>query len=101
MLRREQITAPQSLCDQRRIVLRGDGDQHAAFSQSGQKLLVKAVVLGMVLQVPADAFHAHFAYDAAPEGIVQIRDKSLLRGWREERLNQELRQGVGVRDRVW
>src|SRR6266404_4658568 len=51
-----QLCFSECILDQEGIIFAGDGDQNTCFSKGCQQLLVEAVLLRVVIEIPGDAF---------------------------------------------
>src|SRR5207253_8672021 len=97
----DKVCALLGLFNLRRFILARHPDQDTGLGQRLEELLVEAVYVTVVVEVPGHAAHADFAQDTAPEGIVEVGDEALLRRCRLQEQRQQLGQDRRVTGPVW
>src|ERR1700738_4350785 len=71
---KEQILSIECLLDEGNVIFAGDTNKNAGTGERGEKLLVKAVNMAVMLETPTDTFDANFTKNSGPQGVVEVGD---------------------------
>src|SRR6266403_1373365 len=66
LLSDQQVFSCKGLFHQRRVILAGNGSQHAGARQGGDELLVEPVNVRLLIEMPRDSVNAVFPQDSRP-----------------------------------
>src|SRR5215470_9869519 len=93
MFWQKDVLTLESALDRGLFVLARDRHKRAFFRKSPQQLLVQAVTLTMMIQIPMNALRPDLADDPPPQRVVQVCNQPLLRRGVPDQTGQKPRDG--------